>query len=186
MIKYAITGNIACGKSTAEKILSDNGYKVTDSDIIAHGLLDCEEIHTAFKDFDVFDDKKISREKLGRLVFKNEELKKRLEKIIHPKIRSEILNFFDQNNTEKKLFISIPLLFETNMEDLFDKIIMIYTDDEIRLQRLISRNGYTEEYAKIRMSCQMNQDEKAQKSDIVIYNNSTFEELKKQILMSVE
>jgi len=186
MIKYAITGNIACGKSTAEKILSDNGFKVIDTDEIGHKMLDCEEIHNAFKNFEVFENNKISREKLGRLVFNNSELKKRLEKIIHPKIRSEIISFFGQNKNEKYLFVSIPLVFETGMEDLFDKIIMIYADDEIRLNRLIKRNGYTEEYAKTRMSCQMNQNEKAQKSDIVIYNNSSAEELKQQILKIIE
>lgn len=185
MIKYAITGNIACGKSTAEKILTEAGFKTADSDEIAHNLLDCNEVKIAFADYDVFEAGKISRQKLGRLVFKNNELKNKLEQILHPKIRAEIIKFFTKNQPEKAVFVSVPLLFEAGMENMFDRVIMLYADDEIRLQRLIIRNGYDENYAKIRMSCQMPQDIKAEKSDIVIYNNSTVEELKKQILTSI-
>ena len=59
------------------------------------------------------------------------------------------------------------------MEDLFDKIFFIYCNDEIRLNRLIARNGYTKEYAKIRMDSQVSQDEKILKADFVVYNEST-------------
>lgn len=181
MIKVAITGNIASGKSSVEKILKNKGYKVIDTDEIAHSLLDCEEIHQAFAEFNVFEKGKISRQKLGQLVFSNIDLKQKLEKIIHPKIRTELENFFKINSNEKYVFVGIPLLFEAKMEDMFDKIVLIYADDNIRLKRLILRNGYSNEYAQQRMTCQLSQDIKATKSDIVIYNNTTLEELEAQI-----
>jgi dephospho-CoA kinase len=67
------------------------------------------------------------------------------------------------------------------MENLFDKIVFIYCDDDIRLQRLIARNNYTEEYAKIRMQAQEDQDLKAKKSDFIIYNNDSIVELDRQV-----
>ena len=67
------------------------------------------------------------------------------------------------------------------MQDIFDKIVFIYTNDSIRLERLILRDKYNEEYAKIRMNAQISQDEKIKHSDIVIYNNSSLSELEKSV-----
>lgn len=186
MIRIALTGNIASGKSKAEEILSSMGYKVLDTDKAAHSLLDCEELHTAFKDFDVFENDKISRVKLGKLVFNNKELKQKLESIIHPQIKKIINEFFMSNSDDKYLFVGIPLLFEAKMESMFDKIVLIYSDDNIRLERLMKRDNYDKEYAKKRMNCQLSQEEKLQKSDVIIYNNSTIENLKSQVLKLVE
>ena len=68
------------------------------------------------------------------------------------------------------------------MEDLFDKVLFVYTDDEIRLERLMKRNNYTREYAQIRMNSQISQDEKINKADYIIYNNSTINELEAQLI----
>ena len=72
------------------------------------------------------------------------------------------------------------------MTDLFDKIIFIYADDDIRLKRLLYRNGYSVDYAKARLNSQMRQEEKAQKSDYVINNNGSIEELYKNIFKLLE
>ncbi len=187
MLKYAICGNIASGKSTVQKILEDQGYKVLDCDEVCHNILDSNiEIPELFKDYDVYENNKISREKLGKLVFTDEKTKKILETLLHPIVREEIELFFRTNSDEEKLFVAIPLLFEANMQDLFDKIIFVYTDDNLRLKRLIERNGYSKEYAQIRMNSQMPQEEKINRSDIVICNNSTVDELKEQVLKSIE
>lgn len=184
MIKYAITGNIASGKSEVEKILSEMGYKIFDTDKAGHNLLNenSQKIIEQFRNFDICDENgKISRKKLGKVVFYDEKLKKILENILHPQIRTKISEFYEQNKNEEKVFVSIPLLFESGMTDLFDKIIFIYTNDRIRLERLILRDNYNEEYAKIRMNSQISQDEKVKKSDIVIYNNSSLEDLESEI-----
>lgn len=83
------------------------------------------------------------------------------------------------------VFISIPLLFETGFDALFDKIIFVQCDDDIRLQRLMRRNDFTEEQALKRMNAQLPQKEKMQKSDFIIYNNSSLEDLEKQVLILV-
>ena len=188
MIKFALCGNIASGKSTVQKLLEEHGYKVLDTDKVAHELLTVENtlLFNAFKDFDVFDNGEFSREKLGKLVFSNPGIKKKLEDVLHPQIRREIEKFFAQNNGEKALFVGIPLLFEANMQDLFDKILFIYTDDDIRLKRLLLRNNYSLDYAKARLNSQMRQEEKAQKSDYVINNNGSIEELYKNLFKLLE
>lgn len=188
MIKIAICGNIASGKSTVQKFIEAKGFKVLDTDEVAHVLLSVKnsELLEVFKTYDVFENADFSREKLGKLVFANPDLKKKLEDVLHPQIRQEICNFFEQNKKEKLLFVGIPLLFEANMQDLFDKILFIYTDNDIRLKRLLLRNGYSIEYAKARLNSQMRQEEKTQKSDYVINNNGSIEELIKNINLFLE
>lgn len=188
MIKFALCGNIASGKSTVQKHLENQGYRVLDTDKVAHELLTVNnsELFLEFKKFDVFENGEFSREKLGKLVFTNKEIKQKLENILHPQIREKIKEFFEQNQNEKYLFVGIPLLFEANMTDLFDKIIFIYADDDIRLKRLLLRNGYSVDYAKARLNSQMRQEEKTQKSDYVIYNNGSIEELNVNIIKLFE
>ncbi len=187
MIKIALVGNIASGKSTVEKTLQELDFPVLDTDVVAHELLENNaEIIEAFKDYDILTDGNISREKLGKLVFSNDKLKQKLESILHPQIREKIGIFFKAHTSETMAFVSIPLLFEASMEDIFDKIIFIYTNDDIRLQRLIKRNNYAKEYALRRMNAQISQDEKIQKADWVIYNNSTVEDLKQNVIKLVE
>lgn len=180
MKRVAICGNIASGKSVTQHFLIEKGYKVLDTDDVSHGLLTVanKELFETFKDFDVFENGEFSRAKLGKLIFSNKNLKDKLEAILHPQIAEKIKEFFEANKDEKVVFVGIPLLFEAGMQELFDKIIFIYADDKTRLERLMKRNDYTLEYAKTRLASQLPQEEKAKKSDFVIYNNGTIEELR--------
>lgn len=182
MIKVAIVGNIASGKTEFEKYLFKNDYVVFDTDVMAHDILiDKPEIAKAFVDYDVFEHGRLSREKLGKLVFDNEELKTKLEDLVHPMILDDIERIFKTYEDEKFVFISVPLLFEVGWEKFFDKIIFIKSDEDIRLNRLMQRNGYTKEYAQKRINSQMKQDEKIKKADFVVENNSTKEEFYRNI-----
>ena len=174
MIKIAISGNIASGKSQVENYLTKLGYIVYDTDSIAHEILDNM---TEFYDLDVFTDGKIDRKKLGEIIFSNTNYKKKLEKIVHPQIRKKLKNIFDLYKTEKIIFISVPLLFEAKFEKLFDKIIFISVDPKIQLKRLMKRNNYTEEQALMRINSQLPQNLKIKKSDYVLQNNSSIKNL---------
>ena len=187
MLKVAITGNIASGKTAVQKILETNGFTVLDSDIAAHRLLDDNSaVIEAFKNFDILDNGKISRDKLGKIVFNNENLLQKLNGIIHPQVRAKIEKFFEENKDKNIVFVSIPLLFECGMENMFDKIILVKTPDNIRLERLIKRNGYTKDYALKRIACQISQDEKVSKADFVIDNGGEIEDLTHQVSTLVQ
>ncbi len=178
MKKIAITGNIASGKSQAGNILKNMGYQVFDTDDIAHDILNnSKEVIEAFKDYDILEDSKISRKKLGNIVFNNKDLKTKLENIIHPLVKQEINRLFNEYSQEKYIFIIIPLLFEANMQDLFDEIILIYCNDNLRLERLMTRNNLTKEEAQLRIDSQLPQDEKASKCNHTINNETTLNDL---------
>lgn len=182
MLKIGITGNIAAGKSTVEEFLVRKGYKVLDADSVAHDLLLNDlvksQILQEFSKYDVIEDGELSRPKLGRIIFEDAEERKKLESILHPLIRDEIKQFFSANEKrEKTIFVSVPLLFEAKFEDLFDKILLVYADDEIRLKRLIDRNDLSEEIAKNRLQIQMSQDLKKPLAAHIIFNNESVEDL---------
>jgi len=183
MKKIGITGNIAAGKSAVEKIIADFGYKVIDADTICHNLLEFDS-SVIQKVTDIFSvdiigkNGKLDRKIIAQFVFSDFELKKKLENILHPAVKSEIEMFFSDNFSEKLVFASAALLFEANMADCFDKIILVVADDEIRLKRLMSRNNYTKDEAQTRLNAQNPQDEKIKLADFVINNSGTIEELK--------
>lgn len=189
MIRVALVGNIASGKSTVEKILAERGYIVLDTDVVCHNLLSLYKntIIEAFKLYDIKNQSgDISREKLGKLVFGDKYLKRKLENIIHPLVKEYILDFFKKHKDEKFVFVSVPLLFEAGMEDLFDKIIFIYSEDGLRLQRLLKRNNYTMEYAKRRLASQASQEVKMNQSDFILNNNSTLKCLEDNVSKLIE
>ena len=172
MLKVAITGNIASGKSVVENYLQELGYKVFDTDKIAHKIL---ENNTAVKEtFGTCD-----RKEIAKIVFSNKEKLKLLESIIHPEVKKEILNLF--NLDEKVIFVSVPQLFESGFDALFDKIIFISANENIRLERLMKRNNFTKEEALKRISAQTIEEEKTSKCDYIIYNNNDIEHLKNEI-----
>ena len=182
MRKVAIVGNIASGKSEVKRILQTKGFSVLDTDVVCHGLLDSDKaIADAFVDYDVFENDKICRKKLGELVFSDNLLLKKLESILHPKVRESIIEFFKQHNNEDVVFVEIPLLYEAGMEDLFDDILLVYASDKTRLERLMQRNSFSEEYAKQRMNAQLSQDEKMKKASVIIKNESTIDYLEQEL-----
>ena len=178
VLKVAVTGNIAAGKSQVEKTLENLGYPVYDSDVIAHTVLDSI---TDFCGYDVFTDGKIDRKKLGSLVFSNSDLRKKLEELTHPRVKSEILSLFEKHKEDKFVFVSVPLLYEAGFDDIFDKVIFVSVNKDIQLKRLMQRNNLSEKEAMLRISAQMSQDEKIKCADFVIENNSSLEALNVQL-----
>lgn len=182
MIKVAIVGNIASGKSIVEKYL-EKSYPVIDTDKITHDLLEKNQtkILEMFNKNDLLDNGFLSRKKLSNLVFSNKELLKKLENFLHPLIREEILKFFENNKNKKLIFVSVPLLFEAKFENLFDKIIFIYANDNLRLERLMKRNNLSKTEALKRINSQISQEKKITHCNYVIKNEQNLETLYEKV-----
>jgi dephospho-CoA kinase len=176
MLKIAITGNIASGKSAVEEIIIKHGYKVFDTDKIAHKILEeSTEVLDEFNGFDITTNGKIDRKKLGAIVFADNEKLKKLENIIHPQVKNEILKIFTEDYPV--VFISVPQLFEAGFQGLFDKIIFVTADKNIRRERLMKRNNFSKEDVQRRISAQTDEEQKVEQADYVIINNTSREDL---------
>ncbi len=192
-----LTGGIATGKSTVSEILKNNGYTVIDADIIARevvriGKPSYEKIKESFGNEVLLENKEINRKKLGSLVFNDIYKLSLLNELTHPYIYEEILNQINKNKEKNRqiIFIDIPLLFEE--EDKikksgieFDQIWLVASDEDIQVQRLMKRDKISKEEAIKKINLQMNLKEKIDKSDLVIYNNSSKKELEVTVLKTL-
>ena len=181
MIKLGLTGNIASGKSQAEKFFLSKNIPVIDADevcrdLLANDLKIIEIIKNKFADFDILTEGNLDRKKLANILYSDKKAKQELEKILHPPIIEKIKNFFDMHKSAPLVVASVPLLFEIQLEEMFDKILLISANEDIRLSRLMKRNNITKEFAQKMISAQIPEREKIDKSDFVVYNNENLEE----------
>lgn len=183
-----LTGGIASGKSTVANMLIDKGITVIDADIIAKqavekGMLAYRQIIDEFGEDILLENGDIDRRKLGALVFTNEQKRLALNSIVHPAVREEMLKRRDESiaNQETFVVLDIPLLFESKLESLVDKIIVVSVTKELQLERLTKRNQLTEEEALSRIRSQIPLEEKVSRADNVIDNSGTLEETKQQL-----
>jgi dephospho-CoA kinase len=184
-----ITGSIATGKSTISKMIKELGYTVVDADVAARAVVEpgeeaYKEIVKQFGDDILSHDGSLNRKKLGDIVFNNEEKRLLLNSIVHPAVRkwmnNQKENAFERG--EKVVFLDIPLLFESKLTHMVEKIIVVYIDQQTQLERLMSRNDLTKQEASARINSQLSIEEKKQLADAVIDNRGTIEESKEQLL----
>ena len=184
IVDIGITGSITCGKSTVSNYLRDKGYTIIDADKLGHTALTDDEVREKLeKSFGlrIIENNEISREKLGKLVFGNEENLKILNSIVHPYIRKQILQLQEIHSDERLVFLDIALLFEAGFEDLVEKIIVVHVDEKIQLNRLMNRNSLSSEGAMNRIKSQMSSKDKSELGNYVINNSNTKEETYRQI-----
>ncbi len=184
ILNIGITGSIACGKSTVSNYLKERGYTIIDADKLGHTALTSDEVREKLeKSFGlrIIENNEISREKLGKLVFGNEENLKILNSIVHPYIRRQILQLQEKHSDEQLVFLDIALLFEAGFEDLVEKIIVVHINEKEQLTRLMNRNSLSFEAAMNRIKSQMSSEDKSKLGDYVINNSNTKEETYGQI-----
>ena len=170
-----ITGSIATGKTYVEKIIKDKGYRVIDADVIAHqALYRNTEVYqktvVAFGDGILNKNQSINRNKLGRIVFQNPDKKRLLENLIHPFVINKMKQKIAQTKKKELFFISVPLLYEANIEKMFDFIIVVYTSEEKQLERLINRDKIDKKLALLKIASQLPLEIKKQKAHFIIDN----------------
>jgi len=145
MLKIGLTGGIGCGKTTASKLFEQLNIPVIDADTIAHQLVEIgqpalSDIVLAFGSDIINIDGSLNRKKLGQLIFSDSLQKQKLEAILHPKIYQAIQTAVKALDSAYCI-ISIPLLFETNMIDLVDRILVIDCPVESQIERVQKRDG---------------------------------------------
>ena len=183
-MNIGITGSIACGKSTVSDYLKEKGYTIIDADKLGHVALTSEDVKRRLSETfgaNISVNNEISREVLGKLVFGNDNNLKKLNNIIHPKIKELILKLQEEHENEDLVFLDIALLYEANFVDLVEKVAVVYVDEDVQLERLMTRNFLSKEEALKRIESQMSPQEKASLGDFVINNSYRKEDTFQQI-----
>lgn len=184
VLVVGLTGQTGAGKSTVSKVFSDNGFAIINADLISRKVVEkgtkcLEEIVDIFKDGILNSDGTLNRKSLGNIVFTDKTKLEMLNTIIYPYITSEILNEIKHlsDSGKKLVLLDAPTLFESHADDFCEIIISVLSDEEIREERIIKRDGLTKKQANDRMNSQLDAEYFASHSDYVIENNDTLESL---------
>jgi dephospho-CoA kinase len=176
----AVTGGIGSGKTSATNKFNELGVAVIDTDLIAHDLTQKNvDVLVEIKDIfgnKVFNGDTLSREKLREIVFRDEELLRSLERILHPRIRQDVKTKLQSVDSEYAI-VAIPLLSKKSDYDFIDRILVIDCEERIQIQRVISRNGFSEELVRSIMSKQLSRRERNRLADDLIENNADIDSL---------
>lgn len=184
-----LTGGIASGKSTVSNMLKEMNITVVDADVEARLAVDKGEpaylkIIAEFGQDILLENGEIDRQKLGAIIFYQEEKRQLLNQIVHPEVRKRMMEKIQKasENQEEVIILDIPLLFESKLTFMVEKTILVYVDRETQLKRLMQRNQLSEADAQARVNSQMPLAEKVKLANAVIDNNGSIEETKKQLI----
>lgn len=184
-IIIGLTGGIASGKSAVLNCFKKLGAKTLDSDLIARDVVKkgkpaLREIAKKFGKEFIKKDGSLDRKKMAELIFINQQRRKELEKIIHPKI----IEVYKKNIRSVKsgiLIIDIPLLFEVGLQKLVDQVVVVWVPENIQIKRLMDREKISQKEALCRIHSQWALDKKKKLADFVIDNSRSLKETQKQV-----
>ena len=186
-VEVALTGGIACGKSAAAAVLESAGVAVLDTDRVAHEVMAPGEpvyaaVVEAFGREILAPQGAIDRAVLGEKVFRSEEARAVLNALVHPAVRRRWRAWVaERRAADESCVVAIPLLFEAGVAAGWTAIVCVTAEDAVARERLRAR-GWTDAQARRRIAAQMPVEEKAARSDYVIANNGTLEDLKRKVL----
>ena len=185
--KIAVTGGIGSGKSIALSYIKGLGFPVFSCDLIYKKIIQQKEYVEKVGEFfpEAIINNQIDRKKLSTIVFQNSAKLKLLNELAHPLILKELDKEISQENKDV-VFAEVPLLFENNLQDKFDKVIVVYRDISKRIEAICKRDGIPPEAAQARINNQFDYDKYMEvlKKDNRVYifaNNQTKENLYKNI-----
>ncbi len=189
MLKVGLTGSIAVGKSFVCDIFRELGVPVLDADKTAREVVEPNTIgwNAIIEHFGTSilrSNKEIDRVKLGSIVFADSAKRELLNSIIHPlvfKSQDAWLKKLELQNIDKFAIIDAALMLESNGYQRFDKIIVVWCEAEIQLERLMRRNNLTRDDALKRINAQFSQDKKKSFADYLINTSEGFEATKQQV-----
>lgn len=184
----AVTGGVACGKSTVREALVKNLHlepeQVFDADAYVHGLLNQAEVLQlvagAFPQ--TIENSRLNRRALRDLVFSSTPARKQLEAILHPLVSAEWRARLAACRASNRLFLAeIPLLYEVSSESFFDQVIVVASTPSVQRDRLQNERGLPGEVALGLLAAQMPLQEKVDRADFVLWNDGSLEALRQQI-----
>jgi len=185
VLSVALTGNVASGKSAVAEAWADAGVAVISADALAReavvpGSAGLRAVREAFGDGVLAADGTLDRAALRQRVFGDDEARRRLEEILHPRIR-ELRDAWLRRRAgagDRLVVSEIPLLFETGLEGGFDVVVLVDAPEALRLERLTTLRGLSEEEARRIMAAQMDPAEKRRRADVIVENAGTLEALR--------
>src|SRR5215216_10306 len=190
MLKVGLTGSIAVGKSYVLSILRELGCVTFDADRIAHSVMEpgraaYADIVREFGREVLSGDGGIDRARLGAIVFADDERRKRLNEIVHPRVIEEqnrLLAEAEAAHPNGIAVVDAALMIESGGYKRFDKLVVVYCDPESQINRLMNRNSITREDAERRVRAQMSSEEKRRYGDYEINTTGTTEETRRRVI----
>lgn len=190
MLKVGITGTIASGKTSVSILLRRRGFSVFNSDNYAkmatHRGNPCfdELVEILGEDsIDVSGD--IDRKNMAKIIFDNEDKRKKVNQIVHPYVIEGMEKFFENHQDEKIVFAEVPLLFEAKLEDKFDKIIVVTCNKDTAIKRMIEDRNYSKQEAIARYDSQLSPSYQCERADTIIHNDNDLKDLDTSINLLV-
>ena len=184
-----LTGGIGSGKTTAAERFAALGALVLDADEVSRSLLDVDggcyrAVVDAFGTDILLPDGRIDRKRLGAIVFADGEKRAALNGIVHPAVIGTLMErarLSGERNPDMLTVLDVPLLFECHMEERLDMTVLVTAPEELRVTRIMERDGCRREQALCRIRAQMPEAEKRRLADAVLDNGGSRESLQKQV-----
>ena len=185
MLKIGLTGGIGCGKSTVSALFAELGIPVIDADQIAKdsvkpGQPALASIQKEFGGQVINVDGSLNRAMLGDIIFSDAVAKQRLEAIIHPRVYQAMRTRLAELNASYAV-VSVPLLFETGMEALVDRVLVIDCPVEIQIERVKKRDSLTDARIKSIIASQISREARMARADDLLDNSGVFDSLAEQV-----
>lgn len=182
MLMIGLTGGIGAGKSSVAARLAELGGTVIDSDrlareVVAAGTDGLAEVVEAFGPQVLTPDGDLDRAAVARLVFADAAQRGRLEQIIHPRVRSRVLELVAAAPPDAIVINDVPLLVEAGMAKAYDLVIVVLASERTRLDRLARDRGMSPDEAGARIAAQATDEQRREVADIIIDNDGSLAEL---------
>jgi len=189
ILLLGVTGGVATGKSAVSAMLEELGAPVIDFDVLARAVVESgkpayHEIVSFFGRQVLNEDGTINRKRLSEIIFADMEQRKKLESFTHPRIGEAYIEQVLRHSVENPnaiIQVVVPLLIESNMNFMFDKILVVYISEHDQVERLREREGIDEQGAANMVRSQMTIEEKKGYADYIIDNSGTIEETRRQV-----